>query len=170
MLDLWSSVGDARISRGPRRMFPGGLAFDLRKHGKVERRCNGTASSFRYYRMHPVMPARDDSTSVTLLGRLVSSPPDQKAWNEFVERYGPRIFQWCRAWGLQEADVLDVSQAVLAKLSVQLRRFDYDPSRSFRGWLRALAQRRARCAGCSRPCSWQLHARDSGTAGKLGSA
>jgi RNA polymerase sigma factor (sigma-70 family) len=92
------------------------------------------------YRTQPVMPARDDSTSTTLLGRLVLNPPDQTAWNEFVERYGQRIFQWCRAWGLQEADVLDVSQAVLAKLSVQLRRFEYDPSRSFRGWLRTLAR------------------------------
>ncbi len=86
------------------------------------------------------MPARDDSTSTSLLGRLALSPPDQAAWNEFVARYGPRIFQWCRSWGLQEADVLDVSQAVLTKLSVQLRRFDYDPSRSFRGWLRALVR------------------------------
>lgn len=86
------------------------------------------------------MPARDDSTSTTLLGRLAVSPPDQAAWNEFVERYGPRIFQWCRRWGLQEADVLDVSQAVLARLSTRLRRFDYDPSRSFRSWLHAMVR------------------------------
>ena len=86
------------------------------------------------------MPYRDDSTSSTLLGQLALSPPDEAAWNQFVERYGPRIFQWCRAWGLQEADILDVSQAVLTKLSVRLRHFDYDPSRSFRGWLRSLVR------------------------------
>jgi RNA polymerase sigma-70 factor (ECF subfamily) len=86
------------------------------------------------------MPLRDDSTNTTLLGRLAISPPDQVAWSEFVERYGPRIFHWCRAWGLQEADILDVSQAVLTKLSVQLHRFHYDPSRSFRGWLRKLVR------------------------------
>jgi RNA polymerase sigma factor (sigma-70 family) len=85
-------------------------------------------------------PARDDLTSSTLLGRLALAPPDQAAWSEFVARYGPRIFQWCRAWGLQEADILDVSQAVLAKLSVQLRRFTYDRSRSFRGWLRSIVR------------------------------
>jgi DNA-directed RNA polymerase specialized sigma24 family protein len=86
------------------------------------------------------MPYRDDSTSSTLLGQLAVSPPDEAAWSQFVDRYGPRIFQWCRAWELQEADILDVSQAVLTKLSVRLRHFDYDPSRSFRGWLRALVR------------------------------
>jgi RNA polymerase sigma factor (sigma-70 family) len=87
-----------------------------------------------------VMPDRADSTSSTLLGQLAASPPDEAAWSQFVDRYGPRIFQWCRAWGLQEADILDVSQAVLTKLSVRLRHFDYDPSRSFRGWLRSLVR------------------------------
>jgi RNA polymerase sigma factor (sigma-70 family) len=86
------------------------------------------------------MPARDDSTNTTLLHRLALAPPDQAAWSEFVERYGPRIFQWCRAWGLQEADILDVSQSVLTKLSVRLRRFDYDRSGSFRAWLHAMVR------------------------------
>jgi hypothetical protein len=77
------------------------------------------------------MAARDDSnTSLTLLARLACSPPDQAAWCEFVDRYGPRILQWCRAWALQEADILDVSQAVLTKLLVQLGRFQYDPEGS----------------------------------------
>ena len=34
---------------------------------------------------------------------------------------------------------LDVTQVVLAKLAVQMRRFAYDPSRSFRSWLRTVA-------------------------------
>lgn len=88
------------------------------------------------------MPARDESqTSLTLLGRLAASPPDQGAWNEFVDRYGPRIIGWCSAWRLQDADILDVSQAVLTKLSVQLRRFEYKPEGSFRRWLRTLVER-----------------------------
>jgi len=90
------------------------------------------------------MAAHDDSnTSLTLLARLACSPPDQAAWCEFVDRYGPRILQWCRAWGLQEADILDVSQAVLTKLLVQLGRFNYDPAGSFRNWLRTFVQRAA---------------------------
>jgi RNA polymerase sigma factor (sigma-70 family) len=87
------------------------------------------------------MSGRDESkTSPTLLGRLAASPLDQGAWNEFVERYGPRLVQWCRAWGLQEADILDVSQTVLTLLSQRLRRFEYDPSRRFRAWLRSLVK------------------------------
>jgi RNA polymerase sigma-70 factor (ECF subfamily) len=77
------------------------------------------------------------STSATLLNR-VRSPRDQEAWNEFVERYGRRIYGWCRKWGLQEADAEDVTQDVLLRLASKMRGFAYDPSRSFRGWLRTL--------------------------------
>ena len=88
------------------------------------------------------MPIHDDSnTSRTLLGRLAVSPPDEKAWEEFVDRYGPRIIHWCRAWKLQDADVLDVSQAVLTKLSVRLRSLSTTPTGSFRHWLRTLVER-----------------------------
>jgi RNA polymerase sigma factor (sigma-70 family) len=101
--------------------------------------------------MRIAMAVPDDSkTSPTLLGRLAISPPDQAAWNEFVARYGPRILLWCRAWGLQEADTLDASQAVLANLSVQLRSFQYDPSRSFRGWLRSVVRTAVRDALATR--------------------
>ena len=90
------------------------------------------------------MPLQDDTrTSRTLLGRLAASPPDDQAWQEFVERYGPRIIQWCREWKLQDADVLDVSQAVLTKLLVRLKRFEYDAAGSFRGWLHTLVERTA---------------------------
>jgi RNA polymerase sigma-70 factor (ECF subfamily) len=77
------------------------------------------------------------STSQTLLNR-VRSPLDQEAWNEFVERYGRRIYGWCRQWGLQEADAEDVTQDVLLRLASKLRGFAYDPARRFRGWLRTL--------------------------------
>jgi RNA polymerase sigma factor (sigma-70 family) len=75
-------------------------------------------------------------TSVTLLARVALLPPEPEAWNEFVDRYGPRIVKWSRAWGLQAADIDDVTQSVLAILLVRLRRFVYDPSRSFRAFLR----------------------------------
>jgi len=107
------------------------------------------------------MPQRDDSkTSPTLLGRLAVFPPDEVAWAEFVDRYGPRILKWCRAWRLQEADVLDVSQAVLTRLSVRLRQFEYDPSRSFRGFLRKLVRDALKDA---------LAARGNGTGGRSAS-
>src|SRR5262249_3286520 len=61
-------------------------------------------------------------------------------WAEFVTRYGPRIYAWCRHWHLQEADTQDVTQAVLVRLAEKMRTFDYDPGRSFRGWLKALTR------------------------------
>src|SRR5438132_14128374 len=79
-------------------------------------------------------------TSPTLLARLRHSPADQTAWGEFVDRYGPRIYAWCRHWRLQEADAQDVTQAVLVRLAEKMRAFAYDPQRSFRGWLKTLAR------------------------------
>ena len=86
------------------------------------------------------MPDDDPlKTSLTLLDRLRRDPKDQAAWSEFVARYGPRILQWCRGWGLQESDAQDVTQDVLLKLNSLLARFVYDPSGRFRGWLKTLA-------------------------------
>jgi RNA polymerase sigma-70 factor (ECF subfamily) len=78
------------------------------------------------------------STRVSILMALCSDPSDQAAWSAFVDRYGPQIHAWCLRWKLQEADAQDVTQMVLVKLVRQLPNFTYDPSRSFRGWLRTL--------------------------------
>ena len=83
--------------------------------------------------------ASGSQTSPTLLGRLRQEPTDQEAWALFVDHYGPRIYGWCRAWGLQDADAQDVTQTVLVKLAEKMRGFTYDPARSFRGWLKTLA-------------------------------
>jgi RNA polymerase sigma-70 factor (ECF subfamily) len=82
--------------------------------------------------------APESRTSSTLLERVRSVPADEQAWHEFVERYGRRVYGWCRQWGLQEADAEDVTQDVLLRLAAKLRAFAYDPARSFRGWLHTL--------------------------------
>jgi RNA polymerase sigma-70 factor (ECF subfamily) len=79
------------------------------------------------------------TTRVTLLTQLRQDPSDQAGWDEFVERYGRHIYRWCRQWRLQEADAEDVTQNILVKLTQKLRAFAYDPSRSFRGWLKTVA-------------------------------
>src|SRR5262249_42148302 len=87
------------------------------------------------------------------------------AWEVFVEQYGRHIYRWRRQWKLQDADAEDVTQDILMKLAQKLHAFAYDPSRSFRGWLKTLAHhawrdfvdcpRRARAAaGGSRV--WEL--------------
>jgi RNA polymerase sigma-70 factor (ECF subfamily) len=83
----------------------------------------------------------DSQTSTSLLRRLRENPTDQRAWGEFVDRYGRLIYRWCRHWGLQEADAEDVTQNVLVELVRQMRGFVYDRSGSFRGWLRTIAYR-----------------------------
>ena len=80
------------------------------------------------------------STKASLLIRLRNTPSDQAAWGEFVDRYGPQIYAWCRHWRLQEADAQDVAQTVLLRLARTMPEFVYDPARSFRGWLRTLTQ------------------------------
>jgi RNA polymerase sigma factor (sigma-70 family) len=77
-------------------------------------------------------------TSPSLLEKVRQFPPDERAWGEFVDRYAPRIYAWCRRWRLQEADAREVTQIVLAKLVEKLRSFRYDPARSFRAWLKTV--------------------------------
>jgi RNA polymerase sigma-70 factor (ECF subfamily) len=88
--------------------------------------------------MNAMAEASVSRTSITLLGRLQSNPNDRQAWSDFVQRYGRIIFGWCRHWGLQEADAEDVTQNVLLRLAQKMPLFVYDPSRSFRAWLKTL--------------------------------
>jgi len=94
-----------------------------------------------YRRGKIVMHGNTESrTSASLLARLRLAPADQAAWAEFVDRYGRKVYGWCRHWGLQEADAQDVTQDVLVRLAEKMRAFAYDPSRSFRAWLKTLAR------------------------------
>jgi RNA polymerase sigma-70 factor (ECF subfamily) len=102
------------------------------------------------------------TTRASLLLRLQQGPPDQLGWDEFVERYGRHIYRWCRQWHLQDADAEDVSQIILLKLLQKLRAFSYDPSRSFRSWLKTVAHHawqdfeRGRSQGRSAPGDDQI--------------
>ncbi|HKB35974.1 MAG TPA: sigma-70 family RNA polymerase sigma factor [Gemmataceae bacterium] len=98
------------------------------------------------------MTAQLPTTRVTLLARLRQDPTDQAAWGAFVERYGRHVYRWCRQWKLQDADAEDVTQEILAKLAQRLRDFSYDPSRSFRGWLKTVAHHAWRDFLNSRRC------------------
>ncbi len=102
-------------------------------------------------------------TSASLLGRLQQENPDAEAWSEFVRRYGPLLYRWCRSWGLQEADTQDVTQNVLVKLARRLREFRYDGKQSFRGYLKTLAH----YAWCDLLAERQVTARGSGDSGVL---
>lgn len=79
-------------------------------------------------------------TSISLLNRIRTSRHDENAWREFVERYGTRIYRWCLNRRLKPDDAEDVTQEVLLKLAKHFEKFEYDPSQSFRAWLRRVTE------------------------------
>ncbi|MEM6689552.1 MAG: sigma-70 family RNA polymerase sigma factor [Planctomycetota bacterium] len=81
-----------------------------------------------------------DATSESLLYSLKTSP-ESFVWDNFVNKYQPLITKWCRSWGLQDADCHDAAQEVLLRLCKALKQFDYDPSKSFRAWLKTVTRR-----------------------------
>ncbi len=84
-----------------------------------------------------------NSTSESLLIRLKSARDDH-AWSRFVELYTPLIFYWARKTGLQTNDAADLAQDVLSVVFQKLPEFEYEPSKSFRGWLRTVTLNKRR--------------------------
>lgn len=84
---------------------------------------------------------KDSSTSLSLLCALKDEVQQHHAWDQFVKRYGPLVENWCRRWGLQDADARDVSQNVMLQLAKQMQTFEYDRNGSFRSWLKTIAWR-----------------------------
>ncbi|MCA9051121.1 MAG: sigma-70 family RNA polymerase sigma factor [Planctomycetaceae bacterium] len=77
----------------------------------------------------------ENNTSLTLLNLVRRNDP--RAWETFVKLYAPLVYSWCRAAGLQPADVADVAQEVFHTLHGKLDTFE--PGRrqtgAFRAWL-----------------------------------
>lgn len=85
----------------------------------------------------PLKHDAEPRTSPTLIGRL-HAWDDRTAWNLFIERYSPLLDRWSRSKLQNAADVDEVNQTVLWELARRFVSFQYDPTRSFRGWLRTL--------------------------------
>ena len=74
-------------------------------------------------------------TRPSLLARI-RDPRDGVAWGEFVDIYGPLVYDYGRRRGLQDADAADLTQDVLRAVAAAADRFAYDPARgAFRSWL-----------------------------------
>jgi RNA polymerase sigma-70 factor (ECF subfamily) len=84
-----------------------------------------------------------DHTPVSLLERLRRTE-DRAAWDRFVELYTPVIYSWAHRVGLQDPDAADLVQDVFVTLLRTMPEFRYDPTRSFRSWLRTVAANRWR--------------------------
>lgn len=75
------------------------------------------------------------STHISLLNR-VRVPTDSEAWKEFVNIYGPLIYNYCRKSKLNDSDSEDVCQDVFRQISSSLHTFDYNQKLGrFRSWL-----------------------------------
>jgi len=86
-----------------------------------------------------------DSTSSSLLMRL-RRPGEQAAWRRFIDLYTPLLFYWACRMGLPGEDAADLVQDLFVTLVQKLPQFQYDPGKSFRSWLRTVAENRWRDA------------------------
>jgi RNA polymerase sigma-70 factor (ECF subfamily) len=87
--------------------------------------------------------AQRTRTPVSLLERL-RQPFEPEAWARFVALYTPLIYSWARGAGLLEQDAADLVQDVFVTLVQVLPTFNYDPTQSFRRWLRTITLNRWR--------------------------
>ena len=83
----------------------------------------------------------DGSTNPTLLTE-VADWEDQPAWLRFRETYNPLMARWCRGYGLDRDSIDEVCQRIWIELADRMKTFEYDPNRTFRGWLRRLCESR----------------------------
>jgi RNA polymerase sigma-70 factor (ECF subfamily) len=86
-----------------------------------------------------------DSTSVSLLEQI-RLDPEAQAWRRFTDLYTPLLYYWAKRLGLQQTDAADLVQDVFLLLVRKLPGFNYDRSRSFRGWLHTLLLNQFRTA------------------------
>jgi RNA polymerase sigma-70 factor (ECF subfamily) len=74
-------------------------------------------------------------TPISLLERL-KRPDNPADWDRFVKLYTPLLYYWARHIGLQESDASDLVQEVFTLLVRKLPEFEYDQTKTFRGWFR----------------------------------
>lgn len=82
------------------------------------------------------MPSLHDtsSTSRSLIER--ARLLDAEAWRQLCEVYGPLVYRWAKAKGLQATDAADIGQEVFRTVAAKIGAFRRDrPGDTFRGWL-----------------------------------
>lgn len=85
-----------------------------------------------------------ESTRASLLEKI-RDLEDTDAWQRYLTRYRPLLVDWCRRYGLQDADLDDVVGMVLVKVVQRVKAgFVYDPGRTYRGWLRTVLESQVR--------------------------
>ncbi len=89
------------------------------------------------------MKRTDGGTTSLLLLKRVADWADHPAWFDFFLAYDPLIRSWCGGYGLDGGIFEDLCQQVWIELAARIRTYQYDPGRTFRGWLRQFCHSRA---------------------------
>jgi RNA polymerase sigma-70 factor (ECF subfamily) len=82
------------------------------------------------------------STSSAQL-RAIRDWGDHQAWLEFQDKYRPLLRSHCKSLKLDEPTADEICQLTWIEVARRIKRFEYDPSRSFRGWLRTVCTNKA---------------------------
>jgi RNA polymerase sigma factor (sigma-70 family) len=88
------------------------------------------------------MNRKDGSTTSPALLKRVADWADYPAWCDFCAGYDHLIRSWCRGYGLDGSALEDLCQEIWIELADRMRTYQYDPGKSFRGWLRKLCNSR----------------------------
>jgi len=65
--------------------------------------------------------------------------PESEAWFRLVSIYDPLIAGWLRRNGIDETEILDISQEVLVAVVQQIKNFDHNGRKgAFRNWLKRI--------------------------------
>jgi RNA polymerase sigma-70 factor (ECF subfamily) len=67
---------------------------------------------------------------------------NQAAWRAFQSRYDPLLARWCRSYGLDDDSSAEIRQRIWIEVAERMRTFQYDPTQTFRGWLRRVCRSR----------------------------
>jgi RNA polymerase sigma factor (sigma-70 family) len=88
------------------------------------------------------MPLESDGSTHPTLLKKVADWEDHPAWVRFRDTYNPLLWRWCRRYSLSDDQIEEVCQRIWIELADRMKTFEYDPNRTFRGWLRRLCESR----------------------------
>jgi RNA polymerase sigma factor (sigma-70 family) len=89
------------------------------------------------------MIRKDGVTTSPLLLKRVANWSDHPAWYDFFRSYDSLIRFWCRCYDLDDGTCDDLCQQIWVELADRIRSYQYDPGKTFRGWLRQFCHSRA---------------------------
>lgn len=79
-------------------------------------------------------------TRTSLIVSLSNSSNPEEVWPDFVDKYGPLLYQWCLRWGAMPQDAEDIVQQSLLSVFLNIACFEKGGPGTFRAWMRRIAR------------------------------